>query len=142
MAIANTSVSSQALQQQLKIRGGHPSQLDDVVNNKIKLAIEGMMSMLATVGKKSDGTRMGGSSSSSCKPLPLKKRPFSKTHYLSSHPCSKRQRIVLALTDDVLDEAADEVSEVSEWELILADWNTEQENLPFSLLDSTLVESL
>ena len=124
MAISNNS----ALQgQQLKTR--NPSQLEDV--NKIKVAIEGMLLILATVG--SDSQKMGGSSS--C-PLPLKKRPL--THPES--PPTKRQRV--ALTDDVLDQAADEVSEVSEWESVLANWNTEQENLHFSQLDSTLVISL
>ena len=111
--------------EQLKSR--NPSQLEGV--NNIKVAIEGMLLILATAG--TDNQRMRRLSF----PLPLKKRPF--TH--PENPPSKRQRFTS--TDDVLDQAADEVNEVVEWELILANWNTEQEDLPFSLLDSTLVIS-
>lgn len=122
MAIAN---NSDLQTQHLKTR--NQSQLEDV--NKIKLAIEGMMLMLATVG--SDNQSMGDASSPQVKKRTITQEEFSP---------SKKQRITL--TDDVLDQVAGEVSEVSEWELILANWNTEQENLPFSLLDSTLVRSL
>ena len=123
MAIAN---NSDLQPQQLKTRD--QSQLEDV--NKIKLAIEGMMLMLATVG--SDNQSMETSSS----PQAMKKRAITETEF----PPSKKQRVVL--TDDVLDQVAGEVCEVSEWELILANWNTEQENLPFSLLDSASVRSI
>ncbi|KAI2490210.1 hypothetical protein MHU86_24368 [Fragilaria crotonensis] len=122
MAIAN---NSDLQTQHLKTR--NQSQLEDV--NKIKLAIEGMMLMLATVG--SDNQSMGDASSPQVKKRTITQEEFSP---------SKKQRVTL--TDDVLDQVAGEVSEVSEWELILANWNTEQENLPFSLLDSTLVRSL
>jgi hypothetical protein len=63
--------------------------------------------------------------------------------YLSV-PCTKRSRldpseedqnqntkhIITYFSDPILDEAADEVAEELEWELILQQWNIECENFP------------
>ena len=98
--------------------------------NRIKLALRTMMLMVQ--GVQLDNHQMN---TELCA-LPLKKRPIDDS---TVAPPFKKQRI--ATTDAILDQAADEVWEVSNWERILENWNPEQENLPFSSLDSALVEA-
>jgi hypothetical protein len=44
---------------------------------------------------------------------------------------SNKNHCTACLTDPILDEAANEVAEESEWELILQQWNTEKESISF-----------
>ena len=55
---------------------------------------------------------------------PLKKRPMVTSE--STPPPKKR----CIMVDDILDLVSEEVSEVSEWELILARWNPDLESFP------------
>ena len=98
--------------------------------SKIKLAIEAMLSLQQTQDSNPQVRKARNTPQSS------NKRP-SVTPEQS--PVIKRQCI--ACTDEILDQVAEEVSEVSEWALILANWNPEEENL-FRLLDRTLVKPL
>ena len=103
--------------------------LNDTDN--IKLALR---AMIMIKGAQSSDERKNGVDRNS---RPLNKRQGE----ISSDACpSKRQRYTL--TDDVLDEAASEVCEVLEWQLILANWNTEQENLYFNWTESPLGDTM
>jgi hypothetical protein len=103
--------------------------LDDTDN--IKLALRAMMMIQ---GAPSHGERKNGAD--------RKNHPLNKRHGESASEAfpSKRQRH--SLTDDILDEVASEVCEVLEWELILANWNTEQENLNFNLRESPISDTM
>jgi hypothetical protein len=99
--------------------------------DSIKLALR---AMIMIQGAQSSDQRKNGFDRNS---RPLNKRQGE----ISSGACpSKRQRHTL--TDDVLDEAASEVCEVLEWELILANWNTEQENLHFNWTESPIGDTM
>ena len=117
----------QAQAQQLKTHYLH-LELED--QNRIKLALRTMMVMIH--GVQENNHQMN----TECCPNPLKKRAVDDS---TAAPPFKKQRI--AITDAILDQAADEVCEVSNWERILENWNPEQENLPFSALDSAIVET-
>jgi hypothetical protein len=114
------NMSSQT--QQLKSRYLH-LELED--QNRIKLSLRTMM--LMAQGVQLDNHHIN---------TELEKRPVDDS---TVAPPFKKQRI--ATTDAILDQAADEVCEVSNWERILENWNPEQENLPFSSLDSEIVEA-
>jgi hypothetical protein len=48
------------------------------------------------------------------------------------HHHSYKKQVISCITDPVLDEAADEVAEESEWwDLILQQWNADRENMSF-----------
>ena len=124
MAIANNS-----LLQHLKVNTLVPT--EGTQGTKIKLAIAAMLWIQANEGCKHEKAEERSS------PHSFRKRPKTAS---DSSPVAKRQCI--SLSDEILDRVADEVSEVSEWEIILANWNPDQENLLFGVLDSSLVESL
>ena len=123
MAIANNSNS---LSQQVKTR--YTMKTEDV--NKIKLAIEALLDVQATQRREEDTMEEGNDT------LTMKR---SVMIFPENSP-SKRQCIVY--TDHDLDEAANEVSEVSEWESILENWNTELENLSFHAAENPLLQSV
>jgi hypothetical protein len=124
MAITNNMA---ALTPNVKIQDLRP--LEDTDN--IKLALRAMMMIQ---GAPSNDERKHGADRNS---HPRNKRQGENPS--DAFP-SKRQRH--SLTDDILDEVASEVCEVLEWELILANWNTEQENLNFNLTESPISDAM
>jgi hypothetical protein len=104
---------------------------EDEAQNTIKLALQTMM-LLQRNAANSSITKVGDVAESSKNTL---KRAASD----NIDPPAKKQRQE-SCSDDALDQAADEVSPVTEWERIMADWNPEKECLPFQI-DTLLIES-
>lgn len=101
--------------------------------NRIKLALQTMMLLRNTNQFNGSRNMTTDDSTDPSKRIPSLKRAASD----SLAPPAKKQR--LERTDDALDQAADEVCPVKEWERILEDWNPEMENLVFPV--DTMIET-
>eukprot|EP00545_Synedropsis_sp_CCMP1620_P002293 CAMPEP_0119018118 /NCGR_PEP_ID=MMETSP1176-20130426/18628_1 /TAXON_ID=265551 /ORGANISM="Synedropsis recta cf, Strain CCMP1620" /LENGTH=109 /DNA_ID=CAMNT_0006972045 /DNA_START=11 /DNA_END=337 /DNA_ORIENTATION=+ len=94
--------------------------------NRIKLALQTMMLLRNTNQLSSTRSdEKDGSNETTQRAVSLKRAASE-----SIAPPAKKQRLE-PCTDDALDQAADEVCPVTEWERIMENWNPEMENLPF-----------